>query len=410
MRWRIGCAGQQRAHDRHAGDAVSQTAEALRSYARMAAEHAGIDPATFERQIQQESGFDPNAHNAASGADGIAQIVTRWHPTMAGRTRDPAASLDYAAALMADHLAYWQGRGYTGEAAYALALSSYNAGRQATIDGLRGALDGWPYAETVNYVASIQDISQAEARRRLTGGTVPTIVYNPDAPIDTQEEDFDCSQEATQWGLRSLGRTPSENWMEAQMIADGVLSPEVGLTDGSGKMLAEWITKQYREPGPTGPVIEAFNNARVSFDDVRSLAGTTAVLIGGHRWGSAGHWVGVRYYDPAQGLILANSGGTGPVYGQQVLDRQAFDARAPFSMIVLRAVGASAPTEWSLPNPDVGSGLLSLMTAAGTAPATHSTFLPLGRNPALIEECTSLDGTIWRWHLPTGQHWRYPAA
>lgn len=59
---------------------------------------------------------------------------------------------------------------------------------------------------------------------------------------------------------------------------------------------------------------------------------------------------------------------------------------------------------------DVGTGILDAMRAAGTVPAAPSTFLPLGRSPAVIEECVSLDGTLWRWHLPTGKLWMYPAA
>lgn len=70
-----------------------------RAYARMAADRAGTDPELFVRQIQQESGFNPDAFNAGSGATGIAQIVPRWHPDV--DPRDPIASLDYAARWMA---------------------------------------------------------------------------------------------------------------------------------------------------------------------------------------------------------------------------------------------------------------------------------------------------------------------
>ena len=70
----------------------------LQSYARQAAQRAGIDPDLFSRQIQQESGFDPSAQSPA-GALGIAQIVPQYHPGV--DTSDPYASLDYAANLMA---------------------------------------------------------------------------------------------------------------------------------------------------------------------------------------------------------------------------------------------------------------------------------------------------------------------
>src|SRR5262245_33155533 len=69
--------------------------QALRAYAREAAGRAGLDPDLFERQIQQESGFDPDAFNDASGATGVAQLVPRFHPDV--DPHDPRASLEYAA-------------------------------------------------------------------------------------------------------------------------------------------------------------------------------------------------------------------------------------------------------------------------------------------------------------------------
>lgn len=75
----------------------------LKAVAREAAERAGVPAEMFVRQIQQESGFRPDAHNAASNATGVAQIVPRWHPDV--DPRDPVASLWYAARLMAGHYA-----------------------------------------------------------------------------------------------------------------------------------------------------------------------------------------------------------------------------------------------------------------------------------------------------------------
>lgn len=59
---------------------------------------------------------------------------------------------------------------------------------------------------------------------------------------------------------------------------------------------------------------------------------------------------------------------------------------------------------------DVGEGLLAWAAELGTEPAAPSTFLPLGRNPAIIEELVCMDGSVLRWHLPTGKRWRHPAA
>ena len=94
--------------------------------AYQAAINAGIDPNVFLRQINQESGFNPNAGSPA-GAQGIAQIVPKYHPGV--NTADPVASLNYAANLDKQLLTQYGGD-------YTKALSvAYNGG-QGAVDGL----------------------------------------------------------------------------------------------------------------------------------------------------------------------------------------------------------------------------------------------------------------------------------
>ena len=81
----------------------------------------GYDTQVFRRQIVMESGWNPKAVSRAR-AEGIAQIIPRWHPSMRGRTFDPFASLEYAANLMASHIEYRGGD-------YREALADYNTGR-----------------------------------------------------------------------------------------------------------------------------------------------------------------------------------------------------------------------------------------------------------------------------------------
>lgn len=59
---------------------------------------------------------------------------------------------------------------------------------------------------------------------------------------------------------------------------------------------------------------------------------------------------------------------------------------------------------------EVGSGLLALMAEDGTEPLGPSTWLPLGAPTANTEEAIGLNGIRYLWHLPTGRHFRYPAA
>lgn len=123
----------------------------LRAYARSAAVANGIDPNIFERQINAESAFDPNAISNA-GAVGIAQILPIWHPNV--DPTDPYASLDYAARLMRGYLTYF--------GSYQLALVAYNAGPGRLMPGNPHYLplatllsDSFGGGETKRYVARI---------------------------------------------------------------------------------------------------------------------------------------------------------------------------------------------------------------------------------------------------------------
>lgn len=305
--------------------------------ARLAAMASGVDPDIFVRQITQESGWLSEvihcARSSSAGAMGIAQIVPRFHPNV--NPCSPEDALAYAAGLMRSHLAVWDGD-------YALALSAYNAGPGATASGVKGQLPGWPYAETVNYVSSILNISQDEARRRLTGGSaVPTALpYNPDAPIDIQPNDWSCALQSTQFLLRSIGRAPdasnptTDPWLTSQLVP-GIISPAVGLKDATGHPLAAWITREYgSEMGFTAHAVD------VTFDDVAAGAGVNPTIMGGRAYN---HWVGVRRVNPDGTLALAN-----PAPGfkgiTDSMSRAQFDALGPFSAVYIdRMPAAPAP-------------------------------------------------------------------
>ena len=107
--------------------------------ARQAAQNAGIDPEVFARQIQQESGFDPNAKSPA-GAVGIAQIMPSTAQGWGVDPTDPQASLDAAAQHMKGYLDQSGGD-------WSKALAMYNAGPNVDMNNLP--------AETQNYISTI---------------------------------------------------------------------------------------------------------------------------------------------------------------------------------------------------------------------------------------------------------------
>ena len=118
--------------------------------ARQAAISAGISPDAFVRQIQQESGFNPNAGSPA-GAEGIAQFMPGTAASMGVNPYDPSSALPGAARMMAGLAAQYGGD-------YSKALAAYNAGGGAVDAAVAQGGGSWlSYmpAETQNYVAII---------------------------------------------------------------------------------------------------------------------------------------------------------------------------------------------------------------------------------------------------------------
>lgn len=110
----------------------------------------GISPYYFVRQINAESGFNPNAYSPA-GAVGIAQFIPSTAASLGVNPYDPVSSLDGAARLMASLSNQFGGD-------YAKALAAYNAGPGAVQNAVNVAGANWlavlPY-ETQVYVNKI---------------------------------------------------------------------------------------------------------------------------------------------------------------------------------------------------------------------------------------------------------------
>jgi soluble lytic murein transglycosylase-like protein len=88
--------------------------------AQQDATNAGISPVYFVRQINQESGFNPNAYSPA-GAEGIAQFEPGTAAGLGINPWNPVQALQAAAKLMASY-----NKSYGGN--YAMALAAYNGG------------------------------------------------------------------------------------------------------------------------------------------------------------------------------------------------------------------------------------------------------------------------------------------
>lgn len=158
------------------------------------------------------------------------------------------------------------------------------------------------------------------------------VTYNPGEPPHRQEEDWDCSQESAEWALCAVGRHPSDDWLEATMRAEGVINPAVGLTDASGKGLADFLTRHYGEFG-----YWATNDGATNFDLLAGEAGRYPLMIGARNWGGPGlgHWSGLATYDAGRGVLDLRNPATGVRFGHATLNREQFAARGPWSMVRL---------------------------------------------------------------------------
>lgn len=188
----------------------------LRAYARQAAERNGVDPNIFERQIDQESGFNPSAGSPA-GAQGIAQIVPQYHPGV--DTSDPYASLDYAAQLMGQHL-----KTYGGD--YRKALQAYNAGPGAVASGAADT-----YGETNTYVGNIlqgQQPAQTATRPESTPASAQSTSVDQ-AALDDPDKWALCGPVAAAIAAARYG----VNWT----VAEGKkIASQLGLWDAQNGM------------------------------------------------------------------------------------------------------------------------------------------------------------------------------
>jgi len=113
----------------------------------------GIPPAYFARQIQQESGFNPNAVSPA-GAVGIAQFEPGTAAGLGINPWDPIQALKGAASLMANYA-----RQYGGD--YAKALAAYNGGSGTVQSAVNNCGANWLNClpgETRHYIYIIMGI------------------------------------------------------------------------------------------------------------------------------------------------------------------------------------------------------------------------------------------------------------
>ncbi|MFN8525125.1 MAG: lytic transglycosylase domain-containing protein [Chloroflexota bacterium] len=300
------------------------------SMARAAAARHGVDPDIFERQIRQESGFNPEAVSSA-GAQGIAQIIPRWHPGV--DPFDPVEALDYAARLDRAHLDRF------GD--WPRALAAYNWGPTATArwDGDPKTLPG----ETKGYLVAILGKNWPALLSVPPVETPGSIEYRPEQAAERQVQSWTCSVRTAAWCLKAMGIRPDDDGLAGSlqdwMAERGLVSPANGLEDGRGYGLARTL-REWMAPRPEAATVEVLEH--LAWEWLHEHAGQGPVALGGHGWGESGHWVAVRGWNADRSILrLANPApGYAGVYDELTEDQ--FNALGPFSGVYVRALW---PTE-----------------------------------------------------------------
>jgi len=110
-------------------------------------------------------------------------------------------------------------------------------------------------------------------------------IYDPDAPPERQEANWNCSCASAAWALQSLGFDKSEQEVTSEMLARGLVTPEWGLMDGSGAGLAQYVRDV------TGlPVV----NRWLTWADINAASGYGPICQGSN---SMYHWSAIRYVE-----------------------------------------------------------------------------------------------------------------
>jgi soluble lytic murein transglycosylase-like protein len=128
---------------------TGQTSIDYHQLARLDAQQNGISADLFEKQIQVESGFNPNAVSPA-GAVGIAQFMPSTAQGLGINPYDPVQSLSGAASLMVRYFTKYQ--------SYDKALAAYNAGSDTLNAALSNCGANWRVCvpvETQHYITAI---------------------------------------------------------------------------------------------------------------------------------------------------------------------------------------------------------------------------------------------------------------
>jgi len=192
-----------------------------------AADRYGVPREYARRLVQTESNFNPNAVSPA-GAQGLMQIVPKWHPNV--DPFNPKEAIDYGIRYFRENADRF---GRDGQPDWRAGAAAYNAG-PGTVE--RRGMDNLP-AETRAYVPKVVGEGQQaipQKKPRLSFEDIDSIINpkEPDGYLKTAAKGFTRGAESIaegvgsmiEWGgevagsetIADIGRNARKYWQEAQ--------------------------------------------------------------------------------------------------------------------------------------------------------------------------------------------------
>ena len=304
---------------------------------KAAGEEFGFDPQVLAGIMMQESGFrnwrvhfDGTGHGLLGLDDnGMLPGFEQWSGLSVGRGQDAASipivpQIRYAAMALAGYSRRLGGP-------YAAARAWHRG------EGLMNDARGRQY----------EDLIRAHVTELFGGGEAPTVppttrvTFAPDYPASKQNDEWSCAPTSLDWAMRSLGRSPGDQWIENDMLAQGVVSRAQGLLDHTGAGIVRWLAlPDDAHYGSNGYGISN-NTCPITWDQLVPEIDPHPpypVLLGLPRWGGPGlgHWTGVRGVKDGK-IQLANPA-SGATYGQTELSREQFEAMAGGNASIVRVL------------------------------------------------------------------------
>jgi len=197
------------------GDVISD----YRAAARKMAEQYGVNPDLFERIVEQESGFNPEAVSPV-GARGLGQVMpnTASEPGYGvaplENIDDPNENLRFAAEYYAAMLDKFGGD-------ERLALAAYNAGPGA-VSRAGGVPD---YPETQAYVDTIAGQQPASMPSQLAGGSGP-MGMGPGGPMGAGGGSTFAPGQPGAYSMPESTSEPAVNGQEREPLSDRIMNAD----------------------------------------------------------------------------------------------------------------------------------------------------------------------------------------